>query len=696
MNNKKIFSVHLFWQTIKQTKIMGLLFTAMIAFYSVMNIVLSADNLRNLHEQMTITGVSEGTNLLVVVFLFAPILALTIWAFQNKRNSSDFYGALPYTKLCIFTSKTVAIVSWIVFMTLLSYILRVSLYLIYRDCFIVSFDVMTQMYVAILICSLYVIAAICLAASITGNMISTICVTGMVVYLPRFITTLLNYMAYVHGDEYMMMEYGAGILNNSRNMVFGVTLGNMFGTSVKFRTIFLSPVNNIYTFVLALIFFVCAACFYRHRPSEIAGKSAYGKVMPMLIRTLIVFVISVMATSMAMSMTDAGEIVEIIIILFFIAAVTVIIFEVISNRRGRIIRNCIPAIISGYILAVIFGFVGDAYGKMEASYVPDAKDVSVVSFCEAYTYDDEYYSNMTSELNIRNEDIITLFTDAFTRTKNNCDNDIRNRFNGERYLLKVKFKEAFISRYRYVVLNKSEQEKLSEYLMKDEAYLKAYLDVPNSDKAKLSCEFSIDDDVLKEAYDVLIEESKEMKFSDWYVNQNEIEPQFEINSVFAKSGTNYFAGMNITELTPKAFKTLVQKNNENVSENYKNELKVMEEYFRTASENKKMTYNQSDEEYLNISLNFTYPGGKYYTNVEDYITSPYSQDSDSENMRQLFGLVADELKKGKLDNEVDPDKVFLTIEYYKSEMNTIEDKKFIVIIQIDGYDSLSDLGIQTE
>ena len=113
MNNKKVFRVHMFLQTLKQTRLAGFIMMAVITLISVVPIISSLSYIKEYKQVNNVGGISGNYFLVLVFIIVVPVISLIVWSFLNKRSSSDFYHSIPYTRLCIYLSKTAAILTWI-------------------------------------------------------------------------------------------------------------------------------------------------------------------------------------------------------------------------------------------------------------------------------------------------------------------------------------------------------------------------------------------------------------------------------------------------------------------------------------------------------------------------------------------------------------------------------------------------------
>ena len=438
-NNKNVFSLKLFWQTVIQLKVIGFISLAVVAFVSGFPIIIEGLNIKkminaanaaaesgteviNMSSPYTslVSPISSQGVLLIVVLVITPILALYAWSFLNKRSTSDFYHSLPYKRKALFISKFAAVTFWQAVSMLTAFVASFIGYHIFRNYFIVDYGVTIHIYVAEFICALLCSAAIALACSITGNIFSNICVSGLIVFLPRFIILLIA-STVTDSVATATMECPVWILDNSYNMLTAQVFGAfepLYITSSSVSQMLLSIASNIYTLVLAVIYIVLGCVLFTKRKSETAGKPALGWKLQFAIRTAIGFVISVLGVMLYIREKRSGYrgyFLEYIVVSFVVAAFVVIIYEVISSRKLHRIIKAMPYI---YISFTRNGIpysaqilLGDKLPKTLNAYYNAVNKVASQNISETSNKLKKYLDNFESKrLNKSdNDDDFTLY-----------------------------------------------------------------------------------------------------------------------------------------------------------------------------------------------------------------------------------------------------------------------------------------------
>ena len=128
---KKLFSRGLYVEGLRQLKIVGIIFLAVLLLVGVSIPVIQYIDYLSYVARMEELG--EPVNftpdvvdfeqmcpmIFVIALIAAPIFTFMLFSPFNKRSSSDFYHSLPYTRECMFTSFSAAILSGLGILTVI-------------------------------------------------------------------------------------------------------------------------------------------------------------------------------------------------------------------------------------------------------------------------------------------------------------------------------------------------------------------------------------------------------------------------------------------------------------------------------------------------------------------------------------------------------------------------------------------------
>ena len=301
MNDKKIFSIKLFINNFLQLKVMGILGTVLITLFSVLSIV--SQGIRMIEytkEGISVNGSMSGgvstTYLgagdlwpLVLTFVFVtPVLMLMAFSYNNKRNSSDFYNSLPYTRLNMYLTKLSAVFTWQVIVYVCAVVGIVISIAVYKKYFVYSVSTITWIIIGTFICNLLCGAVIALACSLTGSLMSNICLTGIILFIPAILRVMIT------GGISALFDYVSNIqvvpvIGVERNMISALIVGGSMN-GIQYNEILLNKGYMVYSLVLAIVYAAIGYLCFVRRKSEVAGKAALGNKIHVIIRTIIGFI----------------------------------------------------------------------------------------------------------------------------------------------------------------------------------------------------------------------------------------------------------------------------------------------------------------------------------------------------------------------------------------------------------------------
>ena len=710
-NNKNVFSLKLFWQTVIQLKVIGFISLAVVAFVSGFPIIIKGLNIKkminaanaaaesgaeviNMSSTYTslVSPISSQGVLLIVVLVITPILALYAWSFLNKRSTSDFYHSLPYKRKALFISKFAAVTFWQAVSMLTAFVASFIGYHIFRNYFIVDYGVTIHIYVAEFICALLCSAAIALACSITGNIFSNICVSGLIVFI-----ILLVAITVTGSVATATMECPVWILDNSYNMLTAQVLGvfdSIYSTSSSVSQMLLSIASNMYTLVLAIIYIVLGCVLFTKRKSETAGKPALGWKLQFAIRTAIGFVISVLGVMLYIREKRggySGYFLEYIVVPFVVAAFVVIIYEVISSRKLHRIIKAIPSIILAYVIAAVFGVIVNAGIGQMLSYVPDTSKVKYVKMSIAndnmsyrYSNENDYFEDIVSRLKITDEEVIKLVADSIEDNLQNIQDISAGYYNNgrknEEYVkYNVYIKDGIFGRYRKVFIKQSEVVKLASKFGNMQDISKEYKNLPAFEDAKLTfMDNIITQEAAKEVYETFINEINSIPFTQYYSCINDVSSRYRggmpyIYISFTRNGIPYSAQILLGDKLPKTLNAYYNAVNKVASQNISETSNKLKKYLDNF-ESKRLNKSDNDDDFTLYI--YSIKDGDYY-----YM--------DSSNISDM-NLIS-EIRKAldnPFDKTFDTDKVILSVSYYDED--TYNNVKYYM--QLSDYSTLKSLG----
>lgn len=572
MNNKKVFSIPLFVNNFLQLKLVGILAAIIMAIIPLFTLISEGSSNLNYFKQTgditsTAVTISDFPVLIATFVVVTPILMLMAFNYNNKRNSSDFYNSLPYTRINMYLTKLAAVLAWQLIMFFAVAVAVAVPIAVYHDYFVYSVSSLIWTFVGIVVCNLICGASIVLACSVTGNLISNICLSGLIMFLPA---TLSQLMIFTVNN---MFDYASGtvtvpVIGTMRNMLVNVVFGDILSVGTRvyttggFTGTLTSRSSMLYTFVLAVIYAAIGLYFFNRRKSEIAGKATVGNKAQFAIRTIIGFIILdfavvAVATSLdAMSFIDVILPVGLIIIGSFIA---MLVYELLTGDKTLLLKKTAISFVAAFICSIVFtGIIAIGAGRMKA-YNPDADKISYVKiesgdyrFNTDYSWDN-YYNTRLSSFKIKDKEAIKKFVDAYDNCKDKEKTEFYNAKDARVYDIDIYFKDGLLGRHRKILINSNQYNDIVNSLSKSKEYQNIYLSLPDSNGVNIGFNNSVplDQSEAKKIYESAREEIKNADFVTYMTAMQTSGACDKLRVRFIEDGTEWNIKVPLTAAIPK-------------------------------------------------------------------------------------------------------------------------------------------------
>lgn len=185
MNLTKLFNKDYFFQNIKKSKgLFILLFIILPVFTTLMLFSLSNNGAYVVADLETISSIN-----IFCLFFLPTILSLALFSYVFKKKSVDFINSMPISKKTIFLTNTIGGIG-IILATLLITLLMIFIVGITGTKIILFNGVFLDFIIYWFIAYMFVFIATNLAISVSGNAITSIAVTLLLLF---FVPFLMNY-----------------------------------------------------------------------------------------------------------------------------------------------------------------------------------------------------------------------------------------------------------------------------------------------------------------------------------------------------------------------------------------------------------------------------------------------------------------------------------------------------------------------
>ena len=681
MNDKKIFSIKLFINNFLQLKVMGILGTVLITLFSVLSIV--SQGIRMIEytkEGISVNGSMSGgvstTYLgagdlwpLVLTFVFVtPVLMLMAFSYNNKRNSSDFYNSLPYTRLNMYLTKLSAVFTWQVIVYVCAVVGIVISIAVYKKYFVYSVSTITWIIIGTFICNLLCGAVIALACSLTGSLMSNICLTGIILFIPAILRVMIT------GGISALFDYVSNIqvvpvIGVERNMISALIVGGSMN-GIQYNEILLNKGYMVYSLVLAIVYAAIGYLCFVRRKSEVAGKAALGNKIHVIIRTIIGFIC--MAVGFLLLLIERDIISMIIFVSLAVAAM--IIYELIAGDRSRLgFKTGISSVIALAAAGIFTGLLWSGSVVMKA-YKPETSKIKY-AVVESSTYYSnysgsfaDYYNTKTAQYRIKDSDIIDVLVNGYNHCKDKTYVELsQNRKNV--YTINVYFKDGIIGTRRSIALVEDDYKNLMLKLGADEEYQKIYLELPEYNNVTLTFNNNVNlsDSDKKNIYNCLQSEIKKVGYNQYIKSFDQTGVYDTVSIRFVENGNNYYIRIPFSEYLPEtteSFMKMVNKGSLNYALGSVTSKDAIE-LVKSAFDNKLSL--SGDYYYLNVEvLEINLPEQRQTTLYDAYSNGTSRMDdviTDATKEGAGFNkdVIIEKLNRLNADTPIDPLKSFYQI-----------------------------------
>lgn len=531
MTSRKIWNPKLFFEGMKQLKLIGFLSIIVMCLEAVIipvSHVMSSSNL-NITGAEVVSAIGAHPFLILTYTVIAPLMTLSVFSFQNKRTASDFYHSLPYTRVCLFLSYASAVFVWLIGVIILSTGLSIVTHLILASRLTLLVTSLVKLALGCLVASLLVSASVMLAMSVTGTIFTNIVVSGLIIFLPRF-SILLITSAIASALPILDMTHLPFLLDNSLNIAAGSVMGvftNRIGMTSGLLGVLTGAASQIYSAVLAVILLVLACLLFCKRKSETAERSAPNRVLQAVFRITLTMVVCLpVCTSIFNDSVYGGRSDAFVYVVYFLIAASVYFaYELITSKQISKAVKSLPGllIVALLCLGLILGMKG--IYKAELNFTPSEEEIKGVCLTESDARA-RYFVNLYEYAVIKNSS--TELDDAETREivsrtlSESCElikGGNTDAFYSSSYGIPQTFRIRTSSgtKYRTLILSENDYEKLFDNLTARENFSKSLTELPTPIKNTLSWgEPNLGAEESNALFESLRKETAKADTSEWF------------------------------------------------------------------------------------------------------------------------------------------------------------------------------------
>lgn len=275
----------------------------------------------------------------LVASYLSPIFILIMFAYLNKRSESDFYHAIPYTRVCVYTSFVSAALTWVFAILIVG---GLSAALFWTMCPYTTYSF------GGLICE---ILLSCLNAAFLASF-TAVGVSLAGTESTAVVASLLALCSWrvIMGVAYVVLEDLMTIIDVEH--VWGGYLTPQWLLPIGLVGEKETAGSIVYAGIVALAMFALGGLLYHVRRSETAGRAVPGRALQIIFRCLITLPVALILTYCAIT----GEDVTLLLILLVVSLLIFYLYELLTSKSARSMLRATPWL--GAVLAACLIFTG--------------------------------------------------------------------------------------------------------------------------------------------------------------------------------------------------------------------------------------------------------------------------------------------------------------------------------------------------
>ncbi len=297
MNLINLFNFNYLKQNLKKSKGALAIFVGIIPIINILSLFMMNDNNYS-NEIITLPGISIIN--FIGVFILPIVISICLFGYVFKKKSVDFVNSMPISRKSIFITNTIGGIGILVLMNLINaifiYILSSTL-----PNLVVPLGMVIDYFILWTVAYVFVFTVSNIAVSVSGNMITSLVVSALILFLVPFMHFFINNGLPLNHDSEYIIEcnnkecqtenyYGHGTASrnlakenkytmylNRKPSSYNYTIPSNF----IFNTLFNGNTNfNVYntisiikTFILSLIYIVIGYFLFLRRKMEVSETS---------------------------------------------------------------------------------------------------------------------------------------------------------------------------------------------------------------------------------------------------------------------------------------------------------------------------------------------------------------------------------------------------------------------------------------
>ncbi len=395
MNLMKLFNKNYLKQNLKKSRT-GLGITILIV--PLLTVLVMINNSSGFRSSVIISNIISMLGMFTIPIAISKML----FGYVFKRKSVDFIGSMPLSRKTIFVTNLIGGILVIVFIQLLTSI-SIGITSLFLDNIIINMKMLIDFFVLGVISYTFVYTATNIGMAISGNLLTQIAVTMLILFLIPFTIDAVNGF-----DFYNQVEF---VKEDGQNIEIGLKDYQNYTMPYNFVRNFFINESLAYTtssivrmLILIAIYSVIGIILFQKRKMENTEEAFSNVYVHLLVKGLTLIPIVAIVTLTNMSVNGLSLVIAIMFIYYYI-------YDMITKRKVKLRIEIVAFILTTVVLFGTFNFTKSMNNKKIKIYTKE--DIKSIGIIENSIYYSSYENNIKDleEINYQfeNQDIIDEF-----------------------------------------------------------------------------------------------------------------------------------------------------------------------------------------------------------------------------------------------------------------------------------------------
>ncbi len=530
MKKREFFNKGLYLESLRRLMLPGMIFLVILTLEAIIIPIGYMINFNSFYPSVPdiVNIISVHPLIVTSFFLVTPILTWIAFSYLNKRNASDYYHALPHSRLAMYTSRVAGVLTWVTAIIVIPSVISYILVKCIPHIVLVVSGSYIDMMIGCFAASLFVVGTMSCAMSITGTAFSNVVVSILIMFMPRYIMMLMSYFV---AQKFPLIPeaYISVFLSPKLNIISGIFMGWIIdGGSIN--AIFTTS-SQIYTVCAGLFYLALGALLFKRRHSESADRSAPSPILQTVYRIALTMCVCIPITGICFGgwrQFNSSEI-FLVFVLYLIALLVYFIYELVTTKKFKSLVKALPGLLIVILLNAALLISLTAITSAEIAFAPDPEDIEYIQVVSDYNYTSKhmdiyrFFTKESAKIKITDEEAIRVVSEALKNSIESVNETDPYNYDPYDYLGNVnrhtfKINTGLNSEYRHIYISDQEYKIVSKALSDHEKYAATWLTLPEAQKDTVY--FELGGTVISEgAYEIfrtMKDEVKKLRFEDWH------------------------------------------------------------------------------------------------------------------------------------------------------------------------------------